>query len=252
VARTSVDLHFQPGDPAHAMLTLFLDGGEHSVSAIADFTGLGVVECTRRADELKNIRLLDDAQPGYYRAGIALRLNAGWFDGDGSSKPDVLSELAAITGGSAWIGTLHGSGVSFLQIPLALGMAGQSRRIGFGSIGPECAHQLALGQVLLAYAGNGAADELLAKIPAGGDQDGTVDPNELQLSLSVVRLSGVAMTRSQPPTLEIAVPVFGPEGQVQTALQISAGGFQSADGSALEQLRRIASGLSRTRDELPS
>jgi DNA-binding IclR family transcriptional regulator len=252
VAGTSVDLHFQPGDPAHHILSLFLDGGEHSATAIAGLTGLGVAESTRWADQLTKIRLLDDAQPGFYRPGVAMRLNACWSDGDGSGKPDVLSELAAITGGPARIGTLHGSGVSYLQTSVAPGMVGRSRRISFGSAGPRGAHQFALGQVLLAYGRDGAADELLAKIPASKDQYGADDPNELHLSLAVVKLSGVAMTRSQPPMLEIAVPVFGPDGRVENALQISAGGFQNADALALDQLRDIASGLSMTRDELPS
>ena len=252
MAGTSVDLHFQPGDPAHDILSLFLDGGEYSVRAIAGLTGLEVAESSRWASQLAQIGLLDNAQPGDYRPGAAMRLNADRSHADGSGKPDVLSELAAITGGPARIGTLHGSGVSYLQTWVARGMAGGSRRISFGSAGPRRAHQFALGQVLLAYGRDGAAGELPAKIPAGQDPDAAVDPNELQLSLSVVKLSGVAMTRSQPPTLEIAVPVFGPAGQVETALQISAGGFQDADALALDQLRGIASGLSRTRDELPS
>ena len=75
---------------------------------------------------------------------------------------------------------------------------------------------------------------------------------ELELSLSVVKLSGVAMTRGEPPTLEVAVPVFGPDGQVETALQISASGFRDADAATLDRLRAIAIRLSRTRDELPS
>jgi DNA-binding IclR family transcriptional regulator len=251
VAGTSVDFHFQPGDPAHDILSLFLDGGEQAATAIAELTGLGSAESSRWAAELASLRLLDDAQPDHFRPGVALRLNAGWSEGGPSGQPDVLSELVAITGGCAWIGAIHRSGISYLRASVVQGMAGNSRRISFGSAGPEPAHQAALGQVLLAYAQDGVTDELLAKIPAGGGADATFDRDELELSLSVVKLSGVAMTRGEPPTLEVAVPVFGPDGQVETALQISASGFSSADAAALDRLRGIALRLSRTRDELP-
>jgi len=60
------------------------------------------------------------------------------------------------------------------------------------------------------------------------------------------------MTRGEPPTLDVAVPVFGPAGEVELALQISASGFQDADASALEPLGNIAKRLSRSRNELPS
>jgi DNA-binding IclR family transcriptional regulator len=252
VAGTSVDFHFEPGDPAHDILNLFLDGGEHSAAAIAKLTGLGLAECAQRSAEFTTVRLLDDERPGCYRPGVALRLNAGWSDGGGPGQPDVLTELAEITGGRARIGTLHGSGISYLEVSANQGTVGKTRRVSFGSSGPERAHRAALGQVLLAYAGDGVADQLLAGIPAGGGPDAIFDRDELDLSLSVVKLSGVAMTRGEPPTLEVAVPVFGPDGQVETALQISASGFQDADAAALDQLRGIAVRLSRTRDELPS
>jgi len=252
VAGTSVDFHFQPGDPAHDILTLFLDGGEHAVAAVAELTGLGVAESSRRAAELTSLGLLDDAEPGHYRPGVALRLNAGWSDGGFSGQPDVLSELVTITGGCARIGAIHRSGISYLDASVVQGMAGKSRRISFGSAGSERALQAAFGQVLLAYAGDGRHDELLAKIAADGGANPTFDRAELELSLSVVKLSGVAMTRGEPPTLDVAVPVFGPDGQVQTALQISANGFRSVDAAALDRLRAIAIRLSRMRDELPS
>lgn len=249
MAGTSVDFHFQPGDPAHDILTLFLDGGEHSAAAVAKLTGLGVAESSRWAAQLSSLGLLDDAQPGRYRPGVALRLNAGWSEGGLSGQPDVLSELMTITGGCARIGAIHRSGISYLDASVVQGMAGKSRQIGFGSAGSERAYRAALGQVLLAYAGH---DELLAKIAAGGGADPTFDRAELELSLSVVKLSGVAMTRGEPPTLDVAVPVFGPDGRVQTALQISANGFRSVDAAALDLLRGIAIRLSQTRDELPS
>jgi len=246
VAGTSVDLHFQPGDPAHDILTLFLDGGEHSASSIAGLTGLGLAESNGWAAELTSLRLLDEEQPGCYRPGVALRLNAGWPDPGGLSQ-DVLTELAAITGGCARIGVLHGAGISYVQTSVVQGMPGRSRGISFGSAGLEQAHRSALGQVLLAFSPTGITDELVHQVPAV-----TFDRDELEMSLSMVQLSGVAMTRSEPPRLDVAVPVFGPAGEVEIALQISASGFGDADASALDPLRNLARRLSGLRDELPS
>ena len=251
MAGTSVDLHFLPGDPAHDILTLFLDGGEHSPAAIAALTRHGLAESTLCTAELVNLGLLDDRQPDYFRPGIALRLNAGGSGGDGPGQPDVLSELVAITGGCARIGALHGAGISYVQASIVPGRTGRSRRISFGSAGLERTHQSALGQVLLAYAGHGVTDELRKQISVPGGSAVTFDPDELEMSLSVVQLSGVAMTRGEPPSLDVAVPVFGPAGEVEIALQISASGFQDADASALDSLRSIAKRLSRLRNELP-
>ena len=106
----------------------------------------------------------------------------------------------------------------------------------------------ALGQVLLAQLPNDVVSEALARKLAAG-MPPAIDRAELDVALSVARLSGVAITRGEAATLDVAVPVVEPTGRVAIGLEISVPGFADANGRVLDSLRAIADRLSQSRAE---
>jgi DNA-binding IclR family transcriptional regulator len=134
-----------------AILLIFTQGSEHSLTEIARLAGLPVSTAHRLATELVARRLLDRAQDGSYRAGPPLRL-IGTVDRSrpriAERAPWVLEDLCDATGSRVRLGVLRDSTVvSYIEKH-----PGPVPATSFTPAATVPAHPTALGRALVAFA----------------------------------------------------------------------------------------------------
>jgi DNA-binding IclR family transcriptional regulator len=205
-----------------SILMTFTEGSVHSLTEIARLAGLPVSTTHRLTAELASWRLLERTDDGQYRVGLPLRMiGAGGTTPPSVSEraPWVLEDLSTATRSRARLGVLAGTAVSYIE-----------KHPGHRPVSSFCpaatvpAHPTALGRALMAF----SSTELVEAVLTSGLRSYTphtiTTPDRFRRALTVTRLTRVAVTRweFEPGVSGVAMPVFGPGGDVVAAIELAA------------------------------
>ena len=204
-----------------SILLTFTEGSEHSLTQIARQAGLPISTAHRLTAELASWRLLERTDDGNYRAGLPLR-RIGTIDGSPPSlaerAPCVLEDLSAATKCRARLGVLRDLEVAYIQK-----QPGPSPTSSFSAAATLPAHATAVGRALLAFAPTRTVEMTIINGLRAYTAHTVTSPDRLRRALSVARLTRVAVTRWELEAgwCGVAIPVFGPGGEVVAALELS-------------------------------
>ena len=205
-----------------SILMTFTQGSVHSLTEIARLAGLPVSTTHRLTAELASWRLLERTECGHYRVGLPLRMiGAGGVTAPSVAEraPWVLDDLAAATRSRARLGVLAGTEVAYIE-----------KQPGHRPVSSFCptamlpAHPIALGRALLAFSSVDAVDAAIAAGLRAYTRHTITAPDRFRRALTVTRLTRVAVTRweFEPGVSGVAMPVFGPGGDVVAAIELAA------------------------------
>jgi DNA-binding IclR family transcriptional regulator len=204
-----------------SILLTFTEGSEHSLTQIARQAGLPISTAHRLTSELASWRLLERTDDGNYRAGLPLR-RIGTVDASPASlaerAPCVLEDLSAATKYRARLGVLRDLEVAYIQKE-----PGPAPTTSFSSAATLPAHATAVGRALLAFAPARTVEMTIISGLRAYTAHTVTSPDRLRRALSVARLTRVAVTRweLEAGSCGVAVPVFGPGGNVVAALELT-------------------------------
>ena len=204
-----------------SILMTFTEGSAHSLTEIARLAGLPVSTAHRLTSELASWRLLERTDDGHYRVGLPLRMISA---GDAAAPsvceraPWVLEDLAAATRSRARLGVLAGLEVAYIEK-----QPGHRPVSSFSAAATLPAHPTALGRALLAFSGADLVDATLARGLRPYTAHTVTSPDRFRRALAVTRLSRVAVTRweLEAGVSGVAMPVFGPGGDVVAAIELA-------------------------------
>lgn len=204
-----------------SILMTFTEGSAHSLTEIARLAGLPVSTAHRLTSELASWRLLERMDDGHYRVGLPLRMISS---GDAASPsvaeraPWVLEDLAVATRSRARLGVLSGLEVAYIEK-----QPGRRPVSCFSAAATLPAHPTALGRALLAFSGTDLVEATLARGLRPYTPHTVTSPDRLRRALAVTRLSRVAVTRweLEAGVSGVAMPVFGPGGDVVAAIELA-------------------------------
>ena len=204
-----------------SILMTFTEGSVHSLTEIARLAGLPVSTAHRLTSELASWRLLERTDDGHYRIGLPLRmLGAGGASAPSVAEraPWVLEDLAAATRNRARLGVLAGLDVAYIEK-----QPGHRPVSTFSAAATLPAHPTALGRALLAFSGPEVVEATLARGLRPYTPHTITSPDRLRRALGVTRLTRVAVTRweLEAGVSGVAMPVFGPGGDVVAAIELS-------------------------------
>ena len=224
-----------------AILMAFRSGGTHSLSELADLTGLPTSTTHRLVGELVGQRVLERTPVGY-RVGLPLRtIGAASL---AQTPPllelglDVISGVADLTGTTVRLGVLNGLYLSVMEA------APGRRPPAEFTTDPEPAYRSAVGQAVLAFSPPAVVDALLASA-RDGSRVGAA-PDHLRRTLALTRQTRVALRRDDYGAVRaLAVPVFGTGGTVLAALGAAVADSQGGFPVVRSALLVAAGSLSR-------
>jgi DNA-binding IclR family transcriptional regulator len=205
-----------------SILMTFTQGSVHSLTEIARLAGLPVSTTHRLTAELASWRLLERTECGHYRVGLPLRMiGAGGVTPPSVAEraPWVLDDLAATTRSRARLGVLAGTEVAYIE-----------KQPGHRPVSSFCptamlpAHPIALGRALLAFSSLDTVDAVIAGGLRAYTRHTITAPDRFRRALTVTRLTRVAVTRweFEHGASGVAMPVFGPGGDVVAAIELAA------------------------------
>lgn len=204
-----------------AILMTFTEGSEHSLTEIARLAALPISTAHRLTSELASWRLLERTEDGSYRAGLPLRA-IGAADGAPPSlqerAPCVVEDLVLCTGSRARLGVLRELEVAYIEkVP------GLRPVTSFTPAATLPAHPTALGRALLAFAPAATVELTIMRGLRPFTPHTVTSPDRFRRALAVTRLTRVAVTRweLEPGVCGVAMPVFGPGGQVVAAIELA-------------------------------
>ena len=206
-----------------SILLTFTEGNEHSLTEIARLAGLPISTAHRLTSELASWRLLERTDDGQYRAGLPLRM-IGTVDACPPSiaerAPCVLEDLAGATKSRARLGVLHDLEVAYIEK-----CPGPSPASAFCTAATLPAHPTAVGRALLAFSPPRTVEMTIMRGLRPYTQHTVTSPERFRRALAVTRLTRVAVTRweLEPGVCGVAMPVFGPGGQVVAAIELAVG-----------------------------
>lgn len=203
-----------------SILMTFTEGSEHSLTEIARLAGLPVSTAHRLVSELASWRLLERTDDGMYHAGLPLRMmGAGALCPPNLQEraPCVLEDLSGATRCRARLGVLQELEVAYIE-----------KRPGLRPVSPFMraatlpAHPTALGRALLAFAPASTVEMTIMRGLRPYTPYTVTAPDRFRRALAVTRLTRVAVTRFELEvgTCGVAVPVFGPGGDVVAAIEV--------------------------------
>lgn len=207
-----------------AILLIFTRGSDYSLTEIARHARLPVSTAHRLASELVAWGLLERTEEGHYRPGAHLKTI-------GSQAPmlpstihekarRVMEDLAeATTRTNVRLGLLRRTEVVFAEK-----LAGARPMAMFYESAVVPAHASAMGKALLAFSPSHVVDAVIAHGLDRYTPATLTTPEQLRRALAVTRLTRVAVCRGEfePRASAVAVPVFGPGGDVAAALELEA------------------------------
>jgi DNA-binding IclR family transcriptional regulator len=167
--------------------------------------------------ELTERRLVARAEDGRYRIGLPLQM-IGSAECEGDAVEDrgqcVIEDLAAVTGCRIRLGVLSEHGVVFMQK-----LPGRAPVDGFGAEATLPAYCTALGRVLLAFSPSGVAESMMERALSSPGRRTPTSPEMFNQTLAITRVNRMAIN---PEGLCcIAMPVFGPRGQIVASLGLT-------------------------------
>lgn len=204
-----------------SILLTFTEGSEHSLTEIARLAGLPISTAHRLTAELASWRLLERTTDGQYRAGLPLRM-IGTIDAGPPSiaerAPCVLEDLSAATRCRARLGILQDLEVSYIQK-----QPGPQPATAFSTAARLPLHATALGRVLLAFAPSRTVEMTILRGLRPYTAHTVTSPDDFRRALAVTRLTRVAVTQweLEAGMCGVAMPVFGPGGEVVAAIELA-------------------------------
>ena len=229
----------------NAILLAFSEGGTHTVTEIAQLTGLTMSTTHRLATELAAHRVLERTTDGRLRAGAPLRTLRGVTSMCNDALRDraaaVLDDIADITGHEVRFGTLNDLRVACLRK-----LPGQT--VSDLALAPTLPiHATALGKILLAFT---PKERLETVISQGLDVYTThtvTDPGQFRYVIKLTRQRRYAVADNDHHLnySAVAVPVFGPGGNLIAALEMRVDNVATGVPSALPALKMAANSFSR-------
>ncbi len=228
-----------------SILMTFTEGSEHSLTEIARLAGLPISTAHRLTSELTSWRLLERTPDGLYRAGLPLRMMAGCPERTPTlheRAPCVLEDLAAATRSRARVGVLQELEVAYIEK-----QPGHRPVTAWGPAATLPAHPTAVGRALLAFAPPGVVDMTIMRGLRPYTAHTVTSPDRFRRALAVTRLTRVAVTRFElePGACGVAMPVFGPGGEVVAAIELTVRDLGAALQPVLAALTIAARSLSR-------
>ncbi|HTF49052.1 MAG TPA: IclR family transcriptional regulator [Pseudonocardia sp.] len=204
-----------------SILLTFTEGSEHSLTEIARLAGLPISTAHRLTCELASWRLLERTEDGYYRAGLPLRMIGAGDVGTASLQeraPCVLEDLSAATRRRSRLGVLEDLEVAYIEK-----QPGPRPVSAFKQAATLPAHPTALGRVLLAFSPAGTVEMTIMRGLRPYTPYTVTAPERFRRALAITRLTRVAVTRweLEANTCGVAVPVFGPGGEVIAAIELA-------------------------------
>jgi DNA-binding IclR family transcriptional regulator len=240
-----------------AILMTFTEGSTHSLTEVARLAGLPISTAHRLTSELTAWRLLERTGDGHYRVGLPLRMIGTGDDRPpsiGERAPCVLEDLSAATRNRARLGVLRGLDVAYIEK-----CAGHRPVSGFSAAATLPAHPTALGRALLAFSPAATVEMVISRGLRPYTPHTVTSPDRFRRALTVTRLTRVAVTRWElvAGASAVAMPVFGPCGQVVAAIELSVRDLSSELPSVMAALAVATRSLSRelatgTRSERPA
>ena len=243
-----------------SILMTFTEGSAHSLTEIARLAGLPVSTAHRLTSELASWRLLERTDDGHYRVGLPLRrisTGAAAPPSVAERAPWVLEDLAAATRSRARLGVLSGLDVAYIEK-----QPGHRPVSCFSAAATLPAHPTALGRALLAFSGADLIEATLARGLRPYTPHTVTSPDRFRRALAVTRLSRVAVTRweLEAGVSGVAMPVFGPGGDVVGAIELAVTDLGRELQSVMAALsvasrslsRELASDLRRVRAVSPA
>lgn len=228
-----------------SVLLTFTEGSEHSVTEIARLTRLPVSTAHRLTSELAVRRLLDRSENGLYRPALPLRTLGAADAGPPrltERAPYVLEDLAEVTRSRARLGVLVDSRVSYIEkVP------GNGPVSSFSGRATLPAHPTALGRVLLAFSPPSTAEMIINGGLRAYTPHTVISRDDFRRALAVTKLTKVAMVRAEmePGIGGVAMPVFGPRGEVIAAIELAVTDFGSDLHPVMATLAIASRSLSR-------
>ncbi len=228
-----------------SILMTFTEGSEHSLTEIARLTGLPISTAHRLTAELTCWRLLERTPDGLYRAGLPLRMISDCPDRTPTlheRAPCVLEDLAATTRSRARLGVLHDLEVAYIEK-----QPGHRPVTGFTPAATLPAHPTALGRALLAFSPPGLVEMTILRGLHPYTTHTITSPDRFRRALAVTRLTRVAVTRFELEACAcgVAMPVFGPGGDVLAAIELTVRDLGATLQTVLMALTIAARSLSR-------
>jgi DNA-binding IclR family transcriptional regulator len=228
-----------------SILLTFTEGDEHSLTEIARLAGLPISTAHRLTAELASWRLLERTEDGRYRAGLPLRM----IGTPGACPPNitgrapcVLEDLSAATKKRARFGVLDDLTVSYIEK-----RPGQHPASLFTPAATLPAHPTALGRALLAFSPARTVELTILNGLRAYTPHTVTSPETFRRALAVTRLTRVAVTRGElePDVCGVAMPVFGPGGEVVAAIELTVTNLGPELQSVLPALAIASRSLSR-------
>ena len=228
-----------------SILMTFTEGSQHSLTEIAHLAGLPISTAHRLTTELASWRLLERTDDGRYRAGLPLRM----ITVGGSNAPSlherapwVLEDLSEVTRTRVRLGVLHELDVAYIEK-----RPGPTPVTVFSAAATLPAHPTALGRALLAFSTVGTVE---LTIMAGLRQytaHTVTSAERFRRELAVTRSTRVAVTRweLEVGVCGVAMPVFGPGGEVVAAIEIAMPDLSKGLRTAFVALSIASRSLSR-------
>lgn len=204
-----------------AILMTFTEGSEHSLTEIARLAGLPISTAHRLTSELASWRLLERTEDGSYRAGLPLRM-IGSADPDPSTVADrapyVLEDLVQSTGCRGRVGVLQELEVAYIEKQPGLRPVS-----AFHPAATLPTHPTALGRALLAFSPTSTVELTIIRGLRPYTPYTVTAPDRFRRALTAARLTRVAVTRRELDVdmCGVAMPVFGPGGEIAAAIELS-------------------------------
>jgi DNA-binding IclR family transcriptional regulator len=228
-----------------SILTTFTEGSAHSLTEIARLAELPISTAHRLTTELTSWRLLERTPDGLYRAGLPLRMISDRPNPAPTVQergPCVLEDLAAATRSRARLGVLHELEVAYIEK-----QPGHRPVTGFTPAATLPAHPTALGRALLAFSPPAFIEMTLMRGLRPYTAHTITSPDRFRRALTVTRLTHVAVTRYEleAGACGVAMPVFGPGGDVLAAIELTTRDLGTTLQPVLAALTIAARSLSR-------
>jgi DNA-binding IclR family transcriptional regulator len=204
-----------------SILMTFTEGRVHSLTEIARLAGLPVSTAHRLTSELTSLRLLERLDDGQYRVGLPLHM----LGTGGAASPTlaergawVLDDLATATRCRARLGVLTGLDVAYIEK-----QPGHRPVSAFSPAATLPAHPTALGRALLAFSPADLVDAAVARGLRPYTPHTITSADRFRRALAVTRLTRVAVARweLEADVSGVAMPVFGPGGDVVAAIELA-------------------------------
>jgi DNA-binding IclR family transcriptional regulator len=204
-----------------SILMTFTEGSEHSLTEIAQLAGLPISTAHRLTSELASWRLLERTADGRYRAGLPLRVMGGCDVHPPDLReraPCVIEDLAMATRCRTRLGVLEELEVAYIEK-----MPGPRPVSTFGPAATLPAHATALGRALLAFAPSSTVEMIIMRGLRAYTPHTITSPDRFRRVLAMTRMTRVGATRFEleATTCAVAVPVFGPGGEVVAAIELT-------------------------------